>query len=70
MAQPGRPTTDPKRGFIGLRLAERDVEALKALAKERGITVSEAARQLIGEALRNLSPKRHRAQTSFGGGWK
>ena len=51
MARIGRPTNDPKKIFLGLRLAERDMEALTMLAMEMGVSASEAARAILRQEL-------------------
>lgn len=51
MARMGRPTNDPKTGRVTIRLAPRDLAALEAVAKERGVSLSEAARLVLREAL-------------------
>ncbi len=51
MAKIGRPTSDPKTDRVTIRLAPRDIDALAAIARERGIKLSEAARGVLREAL-------------------
>lgn len=61
MARTGRPTNDPKTGRVTIRLAPRDLEALEAVAQERGLGLSEAARIVLREALGiPLLPKKGR----------
>jgi len=47
MASRGRPTEDPKRYWIGVRFAARDVQALKDYAGRRAIGLAEAVRLLV-----------------------
>lgn len=51
MTKIGRPTVDPKTDRVSIRLAPRDVEALTIIAREQGIGLSGAARNLLREAL-------------------
>jgi hypothetical protein len=48
----GRPTDDPKGERVTVRLAERDIEALRSVAQREGLSVSEAARMVLRKALR------------------
>lgn len=58
----GRPTSDPKDERITVRLAARDVEALKLWAERRSVQqLAEAARLVLREALGVRSePRRKR----------
>ena len=45
----GRPTDDPKQTLVAVRLAARQMRALKARAKREGIGLSEALRRCVDE---------------------
>jgi len=61
MTRTGRPTQDPKNLRISLRLADRDGEALDAIARKYGVSISEAARRVLRTALGvSALPKRKR----------
>ena len=51
MAKMGRPTDDPKRNRLVIRLAVRDMEALERHAADHGTGLSEAARSILRGAL-------------------
>jgi hypothetical protein len=52
----GRPTDDPKRATLNVRVATEDKKSLEALAAQRGETVSALAQQAIREYLRRTLP--------------
>ena len=45
----GRPTDDPKKTLVAVRLAARQMRALEARAKRDGIGLSEALRRCVDE---------------------
>jgi hypothetical protein len=51
MSKAGRPTKDPKRVRVTLRLARRDVQALRVVGKREDVGLSEAARRVLRRAL-------------------
>ena len=52
----GRPTNDPKRATLNVRVASDDKAALESLASQRGETVSALAQEAIRTYLRNALP--------------
>ena len=64
MARRGRPTNDPKGTMLAVRVSERHVELLEARAAHDEVSVSEALRRYLDEAVaaegsRSKRPKRH-----------
>jgi hypothetical protein len=53
----GRPTSDPRTVTVSVRLAPRHKQMLQARARREGITLSEALRRELDEA---LARSRHR----------
>lgn len=53
------PRPGPRRPLVAFRLSDEGVEAVDAIATERGITRSEAIRIMLGYALRHM-PKDYR----------
>lgn len=45
----GRPTDDPKQSLVAVRLADRQMRALRARAKREGVGLSEALRRCMDE---------------------
>jgi hypothetical protein len=53
-----RPTDDPKRSLMAVRLSEDDVRTLARLAAEGDCTPSEVLRRLVREKSGSVSPER------------
>jgi len=45
----GRPTDDPKKTLVAVRLAARQMRALEARAKREGVGLSEALRRCVDD---------------------
>lgn len=48
------PRPGPRRPLVAFRLSLEGIEAVDVIAKDRGITRSEAVRLMIGYALRHM----------------
>ncbi len=48
------PRPGPRRPLVAFRLSVEGIEAVDAVAKDRGLTRSEAVRLMIGYALRHM----------------
>lgn len=51
----GRPTDDPKRTLVAVRLAARQMRVLETRAKREGVALSEALRRCLDEWARSCS---------------
>jgi hypothetical protein len=51
MVKTGRPTQDPKGERITIRVALRDVQALRMIAGRDRVSLAEAARRVLRDAL-------------------
>jgi hypothetical protein len=45
----GRPTSDPKENLLAVRLSDRHLRMLRALAQRDGVSLSEALRRLLDQ---------------------
>jgi len=54
----GRPTDDPKPTLVAVRLAARQMRALRTRAKREGIGLSEALRRCVDEWVSSRSSRR------------
>jgi hypothetical protein len=60
MAKRGRPTNDPKGERLTVRLTAADLKNLREVARQRGVTVAEAARKLLRNSLTPTARKKGR----------
>lgn len=51
------PTTRPRDAYIRVRITQDHADALEAIAREDGATVSEVVRRLVADEIRRRAPR-------------